>query len=103
MKNGTISLALIFWITVSLQDKLSAQSINGTQIDGRQNSNILTAVPFLMIMPQARSGAMGNAGVALDADANASAINSAAFAFLPEGTLGASVTYSPWLKILCQT
>jgi hypothetical protein len=100
MKNGSIYLVIFFLIVMSLQDKLFAQSINGTQIDGRQNNNILTAVPFLLIMPQARSGAMGNAGVALDADANASAINGAAIAFLPEGTCGASVTYSPWLKSL---
>ncbi len=80
--------------------KLNAQSINGTQMDGRQQNNILTAVPFLLIMPQARSGAMGNAGVAIDADANASSINAAAIAFLPVKTWGASVTYSPWLKSL---
>ena len=91
---------LAFFIGMLMLSKTSAQSINGTQIDGRQNNNNLTAVPFLLIMPQARSGAMGNAGVALDADANASSINIAAIAFLPEKTSGASVTYSPWLKSL---
>ncbi|MBB5440876.1 hypothetical protein HDC92_004580 [Pedobacter sp. AK017] len=89
---------LTFLVGMLMLSKTSAQSIKGTQIDGRQHNNILTAVPFLLIMPQARSGAMGNAGVALDA--NASAINNAAVAFLPEGTCGASVTYSPWLKSL---
>ncbi|MNX88278.1 hypothetical protein D3C86_1202410 [compost metagenome] len=91
---------LAFFIGPIMFSEASAQSIGGTQIDGRQNNNILTAVPFLLITPQARSGAMGNAGVALDADANASSINTAAMAFLPERTLGASVTYSPWLKSL---
>jgi hypothetical protein len=41
---------------------------------------------------------MGNAGVALDADANATVMNTSALAFLPEGNFGVSCSYSPWLK-----
>lgn len=99
MKKQIIVIILIL-TGISAPSKIAAQSIGSTQIDGRQNNNILTAVPFLLIMPQARSGAMGNAGVALDADANASSINAASIAFLPKHTSGASITYSPWLKSL---
>lgn len=77
-----------------------AQTISGIQTDGSKQNNIVTAVPFLSIIPQARAGAMGNAGVAIDADANASALNVSALAFLPNGTSGASISYSPWLKSL---
>lgn len=101
MKRQVTTLLLTSFMVMSGVDIALAQSIGGTQIDGRQNNNILTAVPFLLIMPQARSGAMGNAGVAVvDADANASSINAAAIAFLPEKIGAASVTYSPWLKSL---
>ncbi|WP_090770182.1 type IX secretion system outer membrane channel protein PorV [Pedobacter soli] len=87
-------------ILVLFQHTLLAQSINGVQADAGIRNNILTAVPFLLIIPQPRSGAMGNAGVALDADANATAINTSALAFLPEGDFGVSCSYSPWLKQL---
>src|SRR5699024_11475264 len=40
------------------------------EIDGRTNA-VNTAVPFLRISPDARSGAMGDAGIALSPDANA--------------------------------
>ena len=79
---------------------LYAQTISGIQTDGSRQNNIVTADPFLSIVPQGRAGAMGNAGVAVDADANASAMNLSALAFLPVGSSGASVSYSPWLKSL---
>lgn len=72
------------------------------QADGSRQNNVLTSVPFLLITPQARSGAMGNAGVAVAADANAAAINMAAMAYLKEGSYGFSANYSPWLKNLTQ-
>lgn len=94
-KNGLILMALLLAVV-----PLYAQTISGIQTDGSRQNNIVTAVPFLSIVPQARAGAMGNAGVAVDADANASAMNVSALAFLPVGSSGASVSYSPWLKSL---
>lgn len=79
---------------------LCAQNISGIQTDGSRQNNIVTAVPFMLITPEARAGAMGNAGVALDGDVNASAINVAGLAFMPEKTAGVSISYSPWLKSL---
>ena len=40
---------------------------SNSQLDGRQNT-ITTAVPFLMITPEARGGGMGDIGVALPND-----------------------------------
>lgn len=91
------------WLTVILVlwcHCLAAQSIKGVQTDASRLSNIYTAVPFLLITPQPRSAAMGNAGVALDADANATNMNTSGLAFLPEGDIGISFSYSPWLKQL---
>lgn len=67
-------------------------------IDGRVNT-ISTAVPFLRISPDARSGAMGDAGVALSPDANATFWNLSKLTFA-ESDAGVSVTYTPWLKEL---
>jgi hypothetical protein len=60
---------------------------------------ISTAVPFLTITPDARSAGMGDVGVALSPDANATHWNPAKLAFL-EKTMGMSISYSPWLQKL---
>lgn len=55
------------------------------------------AVPFLTIAPDARSGAMGDAGVALSPDANSQHYNVSKLA-MSEDNGGIGITYSPWLK-----
>lgn len=71
-----------------------------SQIDGRPCVNtVISAVPFLRITPDARSAAMGDAGVALSADANALAQNASRLAFAQED-LALSATYTPWLQAL---
>ena len=58
---------------------------------------VSTATPFLRISPDARSGAMGEAGIALLPDANATFWNNAKVPFASSnGQIG--VTYTPWLK-----
>ena len=58
---------------------------------------ITTAVPFLMISPDARSSAMGDAGGAISPDANSNHWNPAKLAFL-NTEFGFSVSYTPWLN-----
>ncbi|OCX52307.1 hypothetical protein BEL04_12590 [Mucilaginibacter sp. PPCGB 2223] len=60
---------------------------------------INTALPFLNISPDARSGAMGDAGVALSPDANSQYWNASKLAFLEKET-NFSLSYSPWLRNL---
>jgi hypothetical protein len=72
--------------------------INTGQLDGRQNS-IITAVPFLMITPDARAGGMGDVGVATPDDMNAIHWNTSKLAFM-EKDGGVSVSYTPWLRQL---
>lgn len=70
-----------------------------TQLNGADVNTIFTAVPFLRIGPDARSGAMGDLGIALSPDANAIYWNTAKLPF-SENQLGVSATYTPWLREL---
>ena len=77
-----------------------AQTVqSGTQTNGSAANNVVTAVPFLLITPDARSGGMAETGVAVQPDVNAMSINPAKLAFL-DGKYGFSASYSPWLKNL---
>ncbi len=58
---------------------------------------ITTAVPFLLISPDARAGAMGDVGVATSPDPNSAHWNPAKFAFM-EKDWGFSLNYTPWLN-----
>ena len=56
-----------------------------------------TAVPFLRIAPDARSGGMGDVGIATLPDAGSGFWNMGKVVFNEESA-GASVSYIPWLK-----
>ena len=60
-------------------------------------NTILSAVPFLAIIPDARSAGMGDTGIATSADPNAMFHNASKLAFVTNN-VGASTTYSPWLS-----
>ena len=57
---------------------------------------ITTAVPFLVIAPDARSGAMGDAGVASTPDAASAHWNPGKYPFI-KNDYGFSLSYTPWL------
>jgi hypothetical protein len=88
--------SLITGLTLLLSSSLFAQNLN--YISGQDTSRrpITTAVPFLMIAPDARAGAMGDAGVATSPDANATHWNIAKLAFI-KNDVGFSLSYTPWL------
>ncbi len=69
-----------------------------TTLSGSVNT-VTTAVPFLRISPDARSGAMGDVGIAISPDANAQFWNLAKMPFATK-KYGVSATYTPWLKDL---
>ena len=58
---------------------------------------ITTAVPILTVAPDARSAAMGDAGVAISPDANAPHWNPAKLGFM-QNDISISASYSPWLR-----
>lgn len=66
----------------------------------QNNLNVVTsAVPFLRISPDARSGGMGDVGIAVTPDANANFANIARTPFsTSKAAIG--VNYSPWLRDL---
>lgn len=71
--------------------------ISSTVFAQKKFSVVTTAVPFLRISPDARSGGMGDVGVATSPDINAGFWNIGKVAFNEsKGGIGAS--YTPWLK-----
>jgi hypothetical protein len=69
-------------------------------VSNAQNINVVTsAVPFLRISPDARSGGMGDVGIATAPDANAAFANIARTPFATSKT-SIAVNYSPWLRDL---
>lgn len=71
----------------------------GTTTSGQDIKAITTAVPFLMIAPDSRSGALGDAGVAISDDANATHWNLSGLAF-SDKKFGVGLSYTPWLRQL---
>lgn len=62
-------------------------------------NSISTAVPFLRIVPSSRSAGMGDAGIAISADANAMHFNPSKLVFA-EKDLSLGATFTPWLRAL---
>ncbi|QNM85791.1 type IX secretion system outer membrane channel protein PorV [Polaribacter pectinis] len=89
-KAGIYILICIFGIA-----KINAQ----TEIDTREVGGITTAMPFLLIIPDARAGGMGDIGVATSADAFSLFHNPSKMAF-SNRQVKAGITYSPWLRNL---
>lgn len=89
-------IVLCLFVCFSFVFKVNAQ---GTEIDTREIGGITTAAPFLLIIPDARSGAMGDIGVATSSDAFSLFHNPAKMAF-SNRQVSAGITYSPWLRNL---
>lgn len=81
-KHWFLGLSVLF-----LAHQSNAQSIN----------IVSTSVPFLRVSPDPRAGAMGDAGLALSPDANATFWNGAKTVFA-ESNGQVSLNYTPWLK-----
>ena len=97
MKRTRYAYIVAIACSTSLYNNAVAQDNSTT--DGRQGNTITTAVPFLLITPDARSGAMGDVGVAISPDANATHTNPAKLAFVKD-PYGFGLSYSPWLQKL---
>ncbi|HVG14611.1 MAG TPA: hypothetical protein VM935_06610, partial [Chitinophagaceae bacterium] len=75
---------------------LGVLSVNG-QSSANEIRVVSTAVPFLRISPDARSGGMGDLSLATSPDAAASYFNLGKVPF-NELNAGINITYTPWLK-----
>jgi hypothetical protein len=99
-KYFSLTAICILSLIVICGKKSQAQVVQpGTQTNGSQTNNIAIAMPFLLITPDARVGGMGEAGVAIQPDANTLSINPSKLTFL-DRPYGFSMSYSPWLKSL---
>lgn len=90
MKQATLKLTALVMLVGSafvVNAQSTANSINV----------VTTAVPFLRISPDARSGGMGDVGVATIPDANSSFWNQAKYPFTVSKS-AIALTYTPWLK-----
>ncbi len=98
MKNSILILfTFLAFPLLSLAQNNNTNNILSNSEYAAQLNTITTAVPFLMIAPDARGGGMGDAGVSSSADASSMHWNPAKYAFI-EKDFGASVSYSPWLR-----
>lgn len=93
MKKATLNLAALIILL----------GITGTQVSAQSQANsinvVTSAVPFLRISPDARSGGMGDVGIATAPDANSAFWNLAKTPFnVAQG--GVVLTYTPWLQDL---
>lgn len=97
MKHNFLRVLLGIYAFLSFTVSVSAQQ--GIGVNG--GTNIPTSsVPFLNFTPDARSGALGDAGVALgDPDASAVYWNPSKLVFARQDK-GASLSYTPWLRNL---
>jgi hypothetical protein len=94
MKRG---FSIVFLVLISF---VYIQAQNYNEVAGQEGSRVITtAVPFLIIAPDARSGGMGEVGVASDPDANSMHWNPAKYAFIDK-KFGFATSYSPWLRTL---
>jgi len=84
-----------FLVFVSISTISIAQGTVNT--NGSYKNAVSTAVPFLTIGPDARSGGMGEAGVALSPDANSAYWNPAKLAYVEEPS-SITLSYSPWMR-----
>ncbi|MBL0357388.1 MAG: type IX secretion system outer membrane channel protein PorV [Chitinophagaceae bacterium] len=93
MKKVTVKLTALVLMLGGAGNYIKAQSQVNT-------INVVTsAVPFLRISPDARSGGMGDLGIATSPDASSAFWNLAKTPF-NSNKGGVSITYTPWLKDL---
>lgn len=82
-------------------ESANAQCRNGINVvSGEKCANaVVSAVPFLRIIPDSRGGALGDAGLATTADANSMHYNPSKMAFADKD-VSLSATYTPWMRAI---
>lgn len=93
MKKIEVNILMLFTLLTSVT-LVNAQTTGDKILDA---NTITTAVPFLRINPDGRTGAMGDVGMAVSPDINAVFSNTSRTAFL-ESDYGVSLSFVPWLR-----
>jgi len=94
MKLRTLKAAFLFLSLVFISVLADAQTTSPEYV---VPNVVTTAVPFLRISPDARSGAMGDAGIGLSPDANSGFWDLAKTPFSTTND-AVGLTYTPWLQ-----
>ena len=97
MVKRTFIILIVFCLSLTSYNGF-AQFDDDMSITGGLNA-LRVAVPFLMIAPDSRAGAMGDVGAASTPDANSQHWNPSKYAFI-EYDWGVSISYTPWLRNL---
>lgn len=93
MKKATLKLtASVMLIAGAITNSFAQSTSNDISV-------VTTAVPFLRISPDSRSGGMGDVGIATSADAYSGYWNLGKIPFAKSNT-NVGVTYTPWLTDL---
>ncbi|MEM6318726.1 MAG: type IX secretion system outer membrane channel protein PorV [Bacteroidota bacterium] len=105
-QNLRLSTTVLFALLLTLPHLVTAQCFFNNSTGKYETplgescvNPIITAVPFLRIIPDARSGGMGDAGIALSPDANSVFYNASKLVFA-ETKGGFSLNFTPWLQEL---
>ncbi|MDF1574670.1 MAG: type IX secretion system outer membrane channel protein PorV [Bacteroidales bacterium] len=100
LKIKAASIALAGALFILFNTNISAQITTG-ELGGAEPvlNAIQTAVPFLTIAPDSRSGAMGDVGAATTPDVNSQHWNIGKYAFV-DSKGGFAISYTPWLRNL---
>ncbi len=99
MLNFSQGLCLAAALGVGITTKAQNFQANNGNSASLQLNTITTAVPFLAIAPDSRSGAMGDVGVSISPDANSMHWNLSKIAFAKK-KMDISLSYTPWLRQL---
>jgi hypothetical protein len=99
MRKYLVNLFAVSFLATTFFESVSAQSSLDDKFGRIGLNTITTAVPFLLIAPDSRAGAMGDAGVATSADVNSIHWNPSKLAFADKD-MGFAISYIPWLRKL---
>ncbi len=96
MNRFFVSLSSVLLLSGGISTVKGQSAITGQDTSSRIPT---TSMVFLNFTPDARSAALGDAGVALSPDANATYWNPAKLPYLKDD-YGVSLSYTPWLRNL---
>lgn len=106
MNNSNLVFAVVFFFYSSFSYSQAIFELSkGCIVDPNGEclpNTILSAIPSLRIAPDARTGGMGNVGLATPVDPNAMFYNTSKLAFANQ-SFGVSASYTPWLEKLSLT
>ncbi len=92
-------LSLVLFASLSMNAQNDQVHIDAIYGQNLEYNVISTAVPFMVIAPDARSSAMGDVGVSTSPDVYSMHWNPAKYAFIEED-FSVGLAYSPWLRKL---